>query len=224
MSGATVCGGYLTKYENNMEPTDIIKFVSNYFLEDYERVIGTCQKKELVKVRHISMVLIKEIHKCTYEKAGSFFVGRTKCKDHCTVLHAIKSVSDQRETDESYDNDYRTIEKIISSRINNAKVERGPSAGDIRKVLQKKTGANVLSVKEVSKLLRILQPKKVALTWNQRQTAIRQNKAVLRRLVVPVRKTTPVTVKVSEMPFRIVNRRYVNESPLSGAYMGYNHY
>lgn len=100
-----------------MDTKTIIQIVSDYYRLDVSDVIGLCQKRELIKARHISMYFAYNTSKESLVKIGSYFYGRSGEKDHATVTSALKSVKNQAETDRKYARDLVEIRKIIDERI-----------------------------------------------------------------------------------------------------------
>lgn len=90
----------------------IIETVADYFNVPVDKVLSTCKKKEYVKARQVSMYFIKECfdkkapnRRLTLSKIGKKFNGRVKYKDHATVMHAIKTVKNEIETNKCYKKD-----------------------------------------------------------------------------------------------------------------------
>lgn len=93
----------------------IIKTVADYFNRSTDEVTSDDRHGDFVIARHISMYYIKDKCKLSLAKTGEFFEGKNGCKDHATVLHAIKSVNDQVETDRYFRRVFNEIKVLLDS-------------------------------------------------------------------------------------------------------------
>lgn len=73
----------------------ITKSVANYYKIPVGDVRGKAKTKEVALPRQVAMYLISKMLKPTLKENGQYFSGR----DHSTVLHAIKTISDRMKTD-----------------------------------------------------------------------------------------------------------------------------
>jgi chromosomal replication initiator protein len=73
----------------------ISKVVANYFKLPIGDLRGKAKTKEVVLARQVAMYLISKLIKPTLKDNGQYFSNR----DHSTVLHAIKMISDRIKTD-----------------------------------------------------------------------------------------------------------------------------
>jgi len=72
------------------------------------------RKREYVQDRHITMFLCKHI----FKRKTLGYIGKYFCSgDHATVLHAIKSVNNLRETDKKYKKYFDLAQKHILGNI-----------------------------------------------------------------------------------------------------------
>ena len=88
-----------------MTPEKIIEIVADYFHVDKDMLRVKNRNAEFVKPRHIAMYL------CKYNTELSFReIGKSFNKDHASVIHAIKSVENQIETNRKYREVFDEIE------------------------------------------------------------------------------------------------------------------
>ncbi|TRZ80533.1 hypothetical protein D4R86_04235 [bacterium] len=95
------------------EPKLIINQVADYFNLLPENVICTERKREYIKAKHIAMYAFRTFTNLSLREIGYNFNN----KDHATVLHAIKSVNDQRSIYQKYRNELDNIMHIIENKI-----------------------------------------------------------------------------------------------------------
>jgi len=87
---------------------DIIKVVIDYFHIDESCLSEKSRCTELVKPRHLAMYF------CRFYTNESFAsIGRTFSRNHASVLHAIKSVENQNETDKRYYIQFKELQEKI---------------------------------------------------------------------------------------------------------------
>lgn len=91
------------------EPTveEIIEVVAHYFELPSEVLHMKTRKREIVQARQIAMYLSKEKTKLSLSEIGRL-IGN---KDHATVLHAKRTVSNLCDTDKRFKADVNKIEK-----------------------------------------------------------------------------------------------------------------
>ncbi len=97
-----------------LEADVIINTVANYFKLPVENVICTKRKREFIKAKHIAMYYFKQFTDMTLYKIGTFFHD----KDHATVLHAIKSVNNQKDVYLAYRNELNEVLKKLQIETN----------------------------------------------------------------------------------------------------------
>jgi len=84
--------------------------VCKYFGISEEEIKGKTRTKNIALARQIAMYLCKEYTELSLKAIGFHFGGR----DHSTVIHAIQTISEQREIDSTIRNDVATLMKILS--------------------------------------------------------------------------------------------------------------
>ncbi len=72
-------------------------------------VRGQRRHKSLVAARHACMFLARQMTPLSLEEIGGFFGNR----DHSTVLHALKTVSQRVTQDEGYRDMLKEVERIL---------------------------------------------------------------------------------------------------------------
>jgi chromosomal replication initiator protein len=76
----------------------ILQVVSDYFRIDANHVLSNTRKREVVQVRQVAMYFSKHLTKTSLKGIGTQ-LGK---KDHATVLHACRTVTDLMETDRRF--------------------------------------------------------------------------------------------------------------------------
>jgi chromosomal replication initiator protein len=87
----------------------ITKSVCNYFKIPLGDVRGKAKTKEVVIARQVSMYLVNKMLRPTLKDNGRFFNDR----DHSTVIHAIKTISDRIKIDPVLSQQLLEIEKQL---------------------------------------------------------------------------------------------------------------
>lgn len=87
----------------------ITKTVANYYKIPVGDIRGKVKTKEVALPRQVAMYLISKMLKPTLKDNGHYFSGR----DHSTVLHAIKTISDRMKTDAHLGQQILEIEKQL---------------------------------------------------------------------------------------------------------------
>ena len=83
------------RLNNDISMEDIIKKVSNISSVSEDKIVGKSRKSEISEARQLSMFLCREIIGTSLNNIGIFFGGR----DHTTVIHAVKTITDKTEKD-----------------------------------------------------------------------------------------------------------------------------
>ena len=86
-----------------------IKVVCEYLNLDFERFNSTERTREIAQARQIAMYLSKQHTKAPLTTIGSAIGGR----NHATVLHSCKAVSNLIETDKAFRRQVEEIEKKV---------------------------------------------------------------------------------------------------------------
>jgi chromosomal replication initiator protein len=81
--------------QKNVTIETITKTVANYYKIPVGDIRGKTKTKEVALPRQVAMFLVSKMLKPTLKDNGQYFSGR----DHSTVLHAIKTISDRIKTD-----------------------------------------------------------------------------------------------------------------------------
>jgi chromosomal replication initiator protein len=89
---------------------NIQRVVCQYFGISEEEIKGKTRTKNIALARQIAMYLCKEYTELSLKAIGFHFGGR----DHSTVIHAIQTISEQRELDSAIRNDVATLMKLLS--------------------------------------------------------------------------------------------------------------
>ncbi|MDR1666872.1 MAG: chromosomal replication initiator protein DnaA [Bacteroidales bacterium] len=85
-----------TKHEMSVDY--ILQTVSDYYNMEREEVLSNTRKREIVQARQVAMYLSKHFTKTSLKSIGV----QLGDKDHATVLHAIKTVNNLKETDRHF--------------------------------------------------------------------------------------------------------------------------
>ncbi|MGC8740603.1 MAG: chromosomal replication initiator protein DnaA [Candidatus Sumerlaeaceae bacterium] len=88
----------------------IIQVVCQNFGIGREDLLGQNRKKRLATPRHVAMFLVRKFTKLSYPEIGEVFGGR----DHTSVLHAFRRISEQIEKDENM----RSLIAYLSRQLN----------------------------------------------------------------------------------------------------------
>ncbi|MBR2638591.1 MAG: chromosomal replication initiator protein DnaA [Bacteroidaceae bacterium] len=90
---------------------EIIKKVTDYYNVDINSIATRSRKREVVLVRQVSMYLAKKYLDLSTSKIGQYVGGR----DHATVLHACKTITNLAETDKQFRYELNQIELSLQS-------------------------------------------------------------------------------------------------------------
>ena len=99
-------------------PEEIIRIVADYYHLDKIDLIIRNRNERFVKARHIAMYYCRHKTEFTLREIGNAFDYRS----HDTVIHAIKSVENQVETNKRYREDFKDIELHIEQSILKEKI------------------------------------------------------------------------------------------------------
>jgi len=90
-------------------PTEIINIICEYFSVDYDHILSTSSKRELVMPRQIAMQIIRNaIPDMSLKKIGVIFN-----RHHSSVIYAINTADDLIDADVKFRYDYNEILKLI---------------------------------------------------------------------------------------------------------------
>ena len=100
---------YVKLYQKEITIDHIIEVVCEYLNLDFARFNSTERTREIAQARQIAMYLAKQHTKAPLTTIGSAIGGR----NHATVLHSCKAVSNLIETDKAFRRQVEEIEKIV---------------------------------------------------------------------------------------------------------------
>lgn len=104
--------GDLSSYEKkSITIDDIIKTVSDYYGVEVNAINTRSRKREVVLVRQVAMFLAKKYLDMSTSKIGQYIGNR----DHATVLHACKTITNLAETDKQFRNELNEIDLALQS-------------------------------------------------------------------------------------------------------------
>jgi chromosomal replication initiator protein len=104
--------GDFSDYEKKTITIDeIIKKVSDYYGIEVNAINTRSRKREVVLVRQIAMYLAKKHLDMSTSKIG-MYVGN---RDHATVLHACKTITNLYDTDKQFRTELNEIENLLQS-------------------------------------------------------------------------------------------------------------
>ena len=109
-----VIKNYTAKVNHEISPEEILEFICRECNVNIDAVRGKSRKGPVAQARHISIYFIrKHLSNLTLKEIGETFGG----KDHSTILHSIKAVDIQMETDKSFLAKVEEIEKKLNKNI-----------------------------------------------------------------------------------------------------------
>lgn len=100
---------YVKLYQKEITLDHIIEVVCEYLNLDFARFNSTERTREIAQARQIAMYLAKQHTKAPLTMIGSAIGGR----NHATVLHSCKAVSNLIETDKAFRRQVEEIEKKV---------------------------------------------------------------------------------------------------------------
>jgi chromosomal replication initiator protein len=90
---------------------DIIKKVTEFYAVEPSAINTRSRKREVVLVRQVAMYLAKKYLDLSTSKIGQYVGNR----DHATVLHACKTITNLAETDRQFRSELNQIEMMLQS-------------------------------------------------------------------------------------------------------------
>jgi chromosomal replication initiator protein len=94
--------------------TRIIEIVAEYFKLEYDAVTSNARFGPYIRAKYIAIYLSTIYTRLPYSKIGEHFLGMRNLKlDHSTITHAVKSVSNQYETDRFYRRRLDEVKAIV---------------------------------------------------------------------------------------------------------------
>ena len=106
-----VIGGFTEYEKKTMTIDDIIKTVSEYYGIEVNAINTRSRKREVVLVRQVAMYLAKKHLDISTSKIG-LHIGK---RDHATVLHACKTITNLADTDKQFRTEVSEIENSLQS-------------------------------------------------------------------------------------------------------------
>ena len=100
---------YVQLYQKEITIEHIIEVVCGYLALDPERFNSPERTREIAQARQIAMYLAKQHTKAPLATIGAAIGGR----NHATVLHSCKAVSNLLETDKAFRRQVEEIEKQV---------------------------------------------------------------------------------------------------------------
>lgn len=92
-----------------LEPAQIIQTVAEYFSVKESDLLSCTRLMPVVKARHVAIYYLREMAELSLRETGCFLK-----RNHASVIHAIKSVNDQCETNPTYRKQVEDIYKLLS--------------------------------------------------------------------------------------------------------------
>jgi chromosomal replication initiator protein len=93
--------------------TDIVQIVSIEAGISVETMKLKTRKREIVEARQIAMWMLNHYTKLSLESIGGYFESEGHKFDHATVLHAIKTVNNLRQTDKELRDKFEKIKSAV---------------------------------------------------------------------------------------------------------------
>ncbi len=106
-----IVGDFSNYEKKSITIDDIINKVSEYYGIEPEDINTRSRKREVVLVRQVSMFLAKKYLDLSTAKIGQYIGNR----DHATVLHACKTITNLSETDKQFRNELNEIDLSLQS-------------------------------------------------------------------------------------------------------------
>ena len=97
----------------NLTVRTITNEVADYYNIPVDDIYCVRRKAENIKCKHIAIHFIKHFTKMSLAAIGNEFPGRNGRLDHATILHAVKSVSNQYDTDRLYRDEINEIRQRL---------------------------------------------------------------------------------------------------------------
>lgn len=103
--------GYISLYQKEITLDHIIDTICEQMGVDKERLLSSERTREVAMARQIAMYLAKQLTKIPLTAIGLAMGGR----NHATVLHSCKTITNLMETDQSFRLQVEDLEKIVSA-------------------------------------------------------------------------------------------------------------
>ena len=96
--------------ERKISIDNIQKTVAEFYSIRVSDLKGKRRNRQVARPRQVAMALAKELTSMSLPDIGDAFGGR----DHTTVIHACKKIEELNRTDSKIEEDYSTLQKILS--------------------------------------------------------------------------------------------------------------
>lgn len=106
-----ILGKAATYEKRTITIDEIVKKVADYYSVEAESINTRSRKREVVLVRQVAMYFSKKYLDMSTSKIGQY-IGK---RDHATVLHACKAVTNLAETDKQFRHELNEIELSLQS-------------------------------------------------------------------------------------------------------------
>ena len=103
--------GYISLYQKEITIDHIIDTICEQMNVDKERLLSAERTREVAIARQIAMYLAKQLTKIPLTAIGTALGGR----NHATVLHSCKTITNLMETDQAFKLQVEDLEKIVSA-------------------------------------------------------------------------------------------------------------
>ena len=90
---------------------NIQKTVAEYYKIRVADILSKRRNRSIARPRQVAMALSKELTTHSLPEIGDAFGGR----DHTTVIHACRKISELKITDAKVQEDYSNLDRILSS-------------------------------------------------------------------------------------------------------------
>ncbi len=101
---------FIKKPKKMITPQDVLKVVSTFYDISLDKIKSDSRRKDLVKVRQITMYILRELVKLSYPAIGEAFNN----KDHTTVMHACKKIEEEKQKDSVLNSEIEAIIEKLS--------------------------------------------------------------------------------------------------------------
>ena len=103
--------GYISLYQKEITIDHIIDTICEQMGVDKQRLLSAERTREVAIARQIAMYLAKQLTKVPLTAIGTALGGR----NHATVLHSCKTITNLMETDQAFKLQVEELEKIVSA-------------------------------------------------------------------------------------------------------------
>jgi chromosomal replication initiator protein len=90
---------------------NIQKTVAEYYNIKLSDLLSKRRSRSITRPRQLAMALTKELTRHSLPEIGEAFNGR----DHTTVLHACKKITELRKESPSHEEDYRNLTRALTN-------------------------------------------------------------------------------------------------------------